>query len=89
MKYKKNLDFVEKKIGKNLLLFNVLSGKMFELNQVASLIWLEAKDSFSEEDLKKLINKRCLGITKDFDKDLKDVLSICLKKDILKKDGKN
>ena len=49
--YEKNPELIEKEFNDKLLLFNVNTGLMFELNQVGKLIWLNVKDTFSLEEL--------------------------------------
>ena len=84
-KYKKNPELIEKNNESALLLFNVNSGVMVELNETAKLLWNKTGDSFNLPDLKKIIKEKCFNLDKNTDKDLEEFIEKALKKDLIKK----
>jgi hypothetical protein len=86
--YKKNAEIIEKENGDKLLLFNVDTGAMVELNTIAKLLWSNIKDSFSKEDLRKIIEDHCHSFD-NIDNDLSEFIEKALEKDIIEANGKN
>ena len=87
MKYKKNPELIEKENDGRLLLFNVNTGAMVELNEIAALLWSNTEDSFDISALKKIVEERCHGFA-DLEKDMTDFLKTALEKNIIQ-DGKD
>ena len=88
MVYQKNPKIIDKETEAGLLLFNTDSGKMVELNITAKILWQKTKDSFTLEDLKKIIEENC-NSADDIDKDLSEFIEITLKYELVNKDGKD
>lgn len=85
--YRKNPELIEKENESGLLLFNVNSGVMVELNKTAKLLWKNTGDSFTLADLDNLISQNCYNI-KNLDNDLNDFIKIAIKKNLIQ-DGKD
>ena len=86
--YKKNPELIEKENEDKLLLFNVNTGVMIELNEVAKLLWIKANNSFDITDLKKIIEECCHSV-KNLDEDLSGFIKHALEKNIIKENGKD
>ena len=86
--YKKNPELIEKENDNKLLLFNINTGAMVELNDTAKLLWDNIKDLFNKEDLKKITEEHCHSV-KNLDEDLSGFIKQALEKDIIKENGKD
>ena len=86
----KNPELIEKDDpnSKTLLLFNVNSGRMFEMNETARLLWNKTGESFNLDDLKHVIELHCHSVH-DIDRDLEDVINTMLEKNLVIEHGKN
>jgi hypothetical protein len=86
----KNPELIEKDDpdSKTLLLFNVNSGRMFEMNETARLLWNKTGESFNLVDLKHIIEQHCHSVH-DMDRDLEDVINTMLEKNLVIEHGKN
>lgn len=86
----KNPEIIEKDDpdSKTLLLFNVNSGRMFEMNETARLLWNKTGESFNLDDLKHVIEQHCHSVH-DIDRDLGDVINTMLEKNLVIEHGKN
>ena len=87
MKYIKKEGIIDKEGELGLLLFDMDSGKMVELNSTAKLLWEKTSNEFSLEDCKDIINKHCEDIP-NLDDDLNEFIQIALKNDLVK-NGEN
>ena len=87
MEYKKNPELIEKEMDNKLLLFNVNSGIMIELNETSSVLWKNTKETFVTDDLKDIIKEHCYSI-KELDKDLTEFINTALEKNIILENGK-
>ncbi|MBW2992381.1 hypothetical protein KY345_04150 [Candidatus Woesearchaeota archaeon] len=86
MKYNKNPKLIDKETEQGLLLFNVDSGNMIELDKMARLLWQKSGDSFTLEDLKKIVEENCTKIG-DVDKDLPEFVENAKKFKLVDADG--
>jgi len=86
----KNPELIEKDDpdSKTLLLFNVNSGRMFEMNETARLLWNKTGESFNPDDFKQVIEQHCHSIH-DLDRDMEDVINTMLEKNLVIEHGKN
>jgi hypothetical protein len=86
----KNPELIEKDNpdSKTLLLFNVNSGRMFEMNETARLLWNKTGESFNLDDLKNVIELHCHTVH-DIDRDMEDMINTMLEKTLVSEHGKN
>jgi hypothetical protein len=89
-KFLKNPELIEKDNpdSKTLLLFNVNSGRMFEMNETARLLWNKTGESFNLDDLKNVIELHCHSVH-DIDRDMEDMINTMLEKTLVSEHGKN
>jgi hypothetical protein len=89
-KFFKNPELIEKDNpdSKTLLLFNVNSGRMFEMNETARLLWNKTGESFNLDDLKNVIELHCHSVH-DIDRDMEDMINTMLEKTLVSEHGKN
>jgi hypothetical protein len=89
-KFLKNPELIEKDNpdSKTLLLFNVNSGRMFEMNETARLLWNKTGESFNLDDLKNVIELHCHTVH-DIDRDMEDMINTMLEKTLVSEHGKN
>lgn len=88
MSYSKNPQVIDKETETGLLLFNTDSGRMFELNSTAKLLWQKTKDSFELEELKEILEKNCSDAS-GVDADLEEFIKKAIKNDMVTENGKN
>lgn len=89
--YKKNLEIIEKESDDKLLLFNVNSGKMMELNITGKLLWEKTQESFNFEDLKRIIDTNCIldkESKKNIEFDLREFINGSIEKKIILENGR-
>ena len=81
-RYSKNPELVEKENQGKLLLFNVNSGVMFELNESARILWMQSKNIFSVKDLDDIIKKE-FEESSDMEKDVNEYIRTALKENLI------
>lgn len=82
--YIKNPELIEKENEENLILFNVNSGVLVELNKISKILWEKTENSFTLNNLKEIIKENCFNIKESLDQDLKDFINNALKKKLIK-----
>jgi hypothetical protein len=87
-KYKKNPEIIEKANGNNLLLFNVNSGRMMELNITAKLLWEKSEDTMDFNSLKKIVLENCI-VDSGINHDIEEFIKSGMEKQVIIEDGKN
>jgi len=84
-KFTKVQNLLEKEKGKSLFLFNVVSGKLLELNSTSSLLWKNTKESFTAENLKQIITVNCSNIN-GLDRGVKKFIDLAIKNNLIEND---
>jgi len=84
----KQSKLIDKETDAGMMLFNVESGSMVELNSTAKLLWQKAGDNFTIDDLKKIIQEHCTG-AENIDQDLSEFIETALKQNLVKENGKD
>ena len=82
----KNIDVVEKKLGKETILYNIETGKIHVLNLIATTIWALCDGKNSTEEIVRIISSKFKEKEEIVIADIYDAVNEFLKHQLIKKD---